>query len=141
MLYEQILSKVKAARTSELARTPMEDGLVIQNSPGHTSKVCRMNRLHNVVGAAKYYADKTVLGLTEEEEGLVILQKIASMQIDKPGDRANGNFLWYAEEDWAQDLNAAFFILMPMLKLRMVAPEHIPPSHEKILNTIKSKGA
>ena len=37
------------------------------------------------------------------------------------------------------NLNAAFFILMPMLKLRMVAPEHIPPSHEKILNTMMQK--
>lgn len=85
MLYEQILEKAKSVRAAALANMKLEDHLVRQLSPGHTSVVCNRNRLHNVISTAVYYADKTALGLLDAEEGLAILQKIAAMQVDKPG--------------------------------------------------------
>lgn len=139
MFYEQILEKAKSNRAAALANMKLEDHLVLQLSPGHTSVVCHMNRLHNVISTAVYYADKTALGQMEPEQGLAILQKLAAMQVNQPGAVSDGNFLWYAEETRAQDLNAAFFILMPMLKLRMTAPENITPEQLAVMDKMMQR--
>ncbi|OWA33950.1 hypothetical protein B9G55_16555 [Saccharibacillus sp. O16] len=69
-----------------------------------------------------------------DARGAQTLRALADLQIRDPEAEHYGAFRWYAEEAQVQDSNAAFFILMPLVSLRLRAPDALPPEHTKILN-------
>ncbi|NGZ75352.1 hypothetical protein [Saccharibacillus alkalitolerans] len=66
------------------------------------------------------------------EAGLDTLRALAGLQITDPQSEFYGAFRWYAEEEEVQDSNAAFFILMPLVSLRLRVPEAVPAEHAAV---------
>lgn len=80
-------------------------------------------------------ADRATFDLRQRgERGADTLRALAELQIRDPEHEHYGAFRWYAEEERVQDSNAAFFILMPLVSLRLRAPEAMPAEHVAILD-------
>ncbi|MEK4849849.1 hypothetical protein NST04_08260 [Paenibacillus sp. FSL H7-0756] len=111
----------------------VEEGLVRYNWPGHTRQVSQLPYCHEARFSAGYYAYGTLLGRLEEQAGLEMLEAIARLQFTDPEHPDYGGFLWYREESGIQDSNAAFFILMPLITVRLSKPEVFPASHLEVM--------
>ncbi len=119
----------------------IEDGLVRYDRPGHTRQIAHLPVCHEGRYSAGYYALETLLeskNMLEASTGssgrsaaqrLETLRALERLQITDPEDSHYGAFRWYAEESAVQDSNAAFFILMPLVSLRLRAPGAVPPAH------------
>ncbi|OWR26650.1 hypothetical protein CDO73_24995 [Saccharibacillus sp. O23] len=68
------------------------------------------------------------------ERGADTLRALAELQIRDPQHEHYGAFRWYAEEAKVQDSNAAFFILMPLVSLRLRAPDAMPAEHVAVMD-------
>ncbi len=125
----------------ESAGIVIEDGLVRYDRPGHTRQIAHLPVCHEGRYSAGYYAletlleSKNALGASAGSSGrsaaqrLETLRALERLQITDPEDSYYGAFRWYAEESAVQDSNAAFFILMPLVSLRLRAPAAVPPEH------------
>lgn len=122
----------------------IDDGLVRYDRPGHTRQVAHLPYCHEGRYSAGYYALETLLGHLGKsvswpvqgraERGMQTLRALASLQIRDAGSEHYGAFRWYAEEKKVQDSNAAFFILMPLVSLRLRAPEAVPEEHSAVID-------
>ncbi|MEK3880061.1 hypothetical protein [Paenibacillus sp. FSL M7-0420] len=122
----QILEK---SYTAALADSVVEAGLVRYDRPGHTRQAAQLAYCHEARFSAGYYAYGTLLGRLDEAAGLEMLEAIAALQFTDPEHPDYGGFLWYREESVIQDSNAAFFILMPLVAVRLSSPGVFPASH------------
>ncbi|MEK4004345.1 hypothetical protein [Paenibacillus sp. FSL H3-0333] len=125
-----ILEQSWAAATENIL---VEEGLVRYNWPGHTRQISQLAYCHEARFSAGYYAYGTLLGRLEEQAGLEMLVAIAGLQFTDPEHPDYGGFLWYREEKVIQDSNAAFFILMPLITVRLCKPEVFPASHLEVM--------
>ena len=132
MKYEvrQILEKSYAAASADIV---IEAGLVRYDRPGHTRQVAQLPYCHEARFSAGFYAYGTLLGRLDEAAGLEMLEAIAALQFTDPEHPDYGGFLWYREESVIQDSNAAFFILMPLVAVRLTSPGVFPASHLEIM--------
>ncbi|GEM_PF-978168 len=109
----------------------IENGLVRYDRPGHTRQIAHLPYCHEGRYSAGYYA----MGLLLEQRAEAnTLRALAELQIRDPQHEHYGAFRWYAEEERVQDSNAAFFILMPLVSLRLRAPEALPAEHVDIMD-------
>lgn len=128
--WEQHCSKLK-----------LDEGLVNMGAPGHTAEASKVQEAHDGRATAAYYVYGTVLGVLEESHGLQILQSLAELQITDVSSPHYGAFRWYREETRVNDSNAAFFILMPLVVLRMYLDEKVPSTHRELLDHMFDHGA
>ncbi|GGD80254.1 hypothetical protein [Paenibacillus nasutitermitis] len=119
----------------------VEDGLVNLGRPGHTAEGSQVLEAHDGRSTAAYYAIGTALGVLEETQGLQILQSLADLQITDKTSSYYGAFRWYREETRVNDSNAAFFILMPLVVLRLYLEEKVPATHRELLDRMLDQGA
>lgn len=147
-----------AIRTMRRIYAQASDGIVIENGlvrydrPGHTRQIAHLPYCHEGRYSAGYCAMGLLLEQRAEAEpqaetqmaigelrqrgqrGADTLRALAELQIRDPENEHYGAFRWYAEEDRVQDSNAAFFILMPLVSLRLRAPEAMPAAHVGIMD-------
>ncbi|CAM4191575.1 hypothetical protein [Saccharibacillus endophyticus] len=119
----------------------IENGLIRYDRPGHTRQVAHLKHCHEGRVSAGYYALGRLLDVSEPGEGARTLQALAELQIRNSADDRYGAFRWYAEEREVQDSNAAFFILMPLVSLRLKAPEAVPAEHAAIMDGMLRRAA
>ncbi|MDO3412557.1 hypothetical protein QWJ34_22520 [Saccharibacillus sp. CPCC 101409] len=75
------------------------------------------------------------------DRGLATLRALERLQVSQPGGPFDGAFRWYAEEESVQDSNAAFFILMPLVALRLRAPQAVPDGHAAVIDGMLRRAA
>lgn len=114
---------------AETRGMPIEEGLVRLDKPGHTRQVAQLACCHEGRYTANAYAVGTLLGRIDEKQGLAMLSALAALQIADAGSEHYGGFRWYREESCVQDTNAAFFILMPLVTVRLTFPGALPSAH------------
>lgn len=119
----------------------IENGLIRYDRPGHTRQVAHLPHCHEGRASAGYYALGRLLDASEPGEGTRTLEALAELQIRNSADERYGAFRWYAEEREVQDSNAAFFILMPLVSLRLKAPEAVPAEHAAIMDGMLRRAA
>ncbi|MBP1964910.1 hypothetical protein [Paenibacillus aceris] len=120
----------------------IEDGLVNAGKPGHTAEASKVMEAHDGRSTAAYYAVATVLGVPGESERMRILSALAELQLtDDPTSPQYGAFRWYREETRLNDSNAAFFILMPLVVLRLLGGDRIPEDQRALLDLMLERGA
>ncbi|MDR6550450.1 hypothetical protein [Paenibacillus qinlingensis] len=119
----------------------VEDGLVNSGKPGHTAEGSQVQEAHDGRATAAYYAIGMALGILEEEQSLQILQSLAELQFTDKLSPHYGAFRWYGEETRVNDSNAAFFILMPLVVLRLYMEEQVPVAHRELLDQMMDHGA
>ncbi|MCJ8014445.1 hypothetical protein MUG84_22350 [Paenibacillus sp. KQZ6P-2] len=119
----------------------VEEGLVNLGKPGHTAEGSQVQEAHDGRSTAAYYAFGTALGVLEETQGLQILESLAELQITDKMSPHYGAFRWYREETRVNDSNAAFFILMPLVVLRLYLEEQVPVTHRELLDRMLDHGA
>lgn len=136
MTYSQLLEQAKQKQLAEIQPLVWDDDLVYMDGPGHVWAVANSEKVHNVIHTASALANMLAIGCVEEERAVRILRRIEKCQCFGCEDpRCEGNFSWYSEENGkTQDLNAAFFILMPFLKLRLVSPESLTPDELTVID-------
>lgn len=126
---EQVRRILERSFAREADGIVVEEGLVRYDRPGHTKQASRLDVCHEGRYSAGYYAFGTLLGKIDEASGLATLEALSEMQITAPGHPDYGGFLWYREEAFIQDSNAAFFILMPLVTVRLCKPDALPEGH------------
>lgn len=119
----------------------LDDGLVNTGKPGHTAEASKVQEAHDGRATVAYYVYGTVLGELEESEGLQILQSLADLQITDKKSPQYGAFRWYREETRVNDSNAAFFILVPLVVMRLYLNERVPATHQELLEQMMDHGA
>ncbi|UVI31999.1 hypothetical protein [Paenibacillus spongiae] len=119
----------------------VEEGLVNLGRPGHTIEASKVQEAHEGRSTASYYVVAMALGVLDEEEGLRILEALSELQITDESSKYFGAFRWYREENRINDSNAAFFILMPLVVMRLCLNELIPATHRKLLDQMLIRGA
>jgi hypothetical protein len=124
-----------------IGKLRLEEGLVNLGAPGHTAEASKVQEAHDGRSSAAYYAVGTALGVLEETQGLQILQAIAELQITDKMSPHYGAFRWYREETRVNDSNAAFFILMPLVVLRLYLEDQVPAAHRDLLDRMLDLGA
>ncbi|OCT15207.1 hypothetical protein A8709_13980 [Paenibacillus pectinilyticus] len=129
-MWEQYGSKLK-----------VEDGLVNTGKPGHTAEASKAQEAHCGRTTAAYYVVGIALGELDEEQGLHILESLAALQFTDKQDPQYGGFRWYREETRVNDSNAAFFILMPLVVLRLYLEDRVPAAHRELLDQMMDHGA
>lgn len=127
IIKDEELIKFFNAKRNELM---WKDGLIVIQEPAHLSRElahttgCRPGR-----ESAEYYAAGIALGEVNSQEGMVILRELRKMQVTDPEDSRYGAFYWYMEDTRSINANAAFFILMALVGLRLTRPNRIPAEH------------
>lgn len=138
-------SEVKAVleRSFEAAlhEAVLEEGLVRYDRPGHTRQVAHLPYCHEGRYSAGYYTFGMLTGQLPAEKGLEILQAVAALQITDPAHPHYGGFRWYREEAEIQDSNAAFFILMPLVTVRLCVPDVFPAEHVELMDRMLGHAA
>lgn len=134
----EILEQSYAAASEDIV---VEEGLVRYDWPGHTRQVSKLPYCHEARFSAGYYAYGTLLGRLDEQAGLEMLEAIAGLQFTDPEHPDYGGFLWYREESVIQDSNAAFFILMPLVVVRLCDPGVFPDRHLEVIQRMFSHAA
>lgn len=129
-LYDSFLEKQRKTALSE----KLENGYVVKPGPGHTWATNNCATVHPVVQTSLYYVSAKLTGIIDRDEALEILKAIEKCQVSGKGTREDGNFLWFAEETRIQDFNAAFFIISPLLKLRILKPEILSEEETKLID-------
>jgi hypothetical protein len=119
----------------------LEEGLVRYDRPGHTRQIALLPYCHEGRYSAGYYAFGLLTGQLPAEKGLEILQAVAELQIIDPVHRHYGGFRWYREEAEIQDSNAAFFILMPLVTVRLCVPDVFPAEHVELMDRMLGHAA
>jgi hypothetical protein len=119
----------------------LDEGLVNIGVTGHTAEASKVQEAHDGRSTAAYYVVGTALGVLEESQGLQILQALTELQITDKKSPHYGAFRWYREETRVNDSNAAFFILMPLVLLRIYMEEQVPSSHRELLDSMLDHGA
>lgn len=122
----------------------IENGLARYDRPGHTRQIAHLPYCHEGRVSAGYYALGRLAnadGPREREAGTQTLQALAELQLRNSANDRYGAFRWYAEEAEVQDTNAAFFILMPLVSLRLRAPDAMPDEHVAIMDGMLRRAA
>ena len=123
----------------EYVKTIVFDDYMIRSTFGHTKAVSELEFKHSGGGVANYYAAATFLGKMGEEEGLNLLKEVEKLQIKDSKHPQFGGFIWYREETFIDDTNAAFFTLVPLATLCLCRPNLVPASHRKIMDGMFSR--
>ncbi|WNR42819.1 hypothetical protein [Paenibacillus roseipurpureus] len=119
----------------------LDEGLVNAGKPGHTAEASKVKEAHDGRLTAAHYVISTAVGTLNEKQGLQILQAIAALQFTDKTRSDYGAFRWYREETRVNDSNAAFFILMPLIALRLYLDERIPDADRELIDGMLEHGA
>ncbi|PYI53440.1 hypothetical protein [Paenibacillus flagellatus] len=130
----EIRSLLERTYDRETERLAVEEGLIRLDRPGHTKEIAHLAHCREGRQTAHVYAFGTLLGRLGEAEGGEMLRALAKLQRTDRADPHYGGFRWYAEESNVNDTNAAFFIVRPLVLLRLWHPEAIPASHARIMD-------
>ena len=137
---KQIVEKVFEESNSKLI---MEDYL-IREGTGFTKAVEHLSYSHSGISTSRYYVASMFMGKMEEEEGLNILKALQTLQIQMEDHPKCGGFYVFREEighPLAQPgVNAAAFILQPLIILYLMKPELIPESNKVVMERMFSYG-
>ncbi len=134
MTYDQIYEKAKNETLAKNKNIVLEDNYAVSFSPGHTWAVSKLDKCHDVIKTAEYYAALKAADSMDTETGMALLSAIAKNQVKGTGTRQDGNFLWYPEESVIQDYNAAFFICCKFLELLLLCPEKLSEEEKELIN-------
>ncbi|WP_438444337.1 hypothetical protein [Gorillibacterium sp. sgz5001074] len=134
-----VIEAMERSFNAAAAEAVLEMGLVRYDRPGHTRQMAHMAYCHEGRYSAGYYAFGTLLGKLDHAEGLKILEALEALQIADPDHPQYGGFLWYREEREIQDSNAAFFILMPLVTVRLCRPDAFPSEHLERIDRMLSR--
>jgi len=111
-----------------------KDGLVIKTELAHTKEVAHVANCRSGRESAEFYAAGIALGELDRNNGLSILHGLRKLQVVDRDNHQYGGFRWYMEESKINDSNAAFFILKPLVTLRLLRPDRIPAEHVPLLD-------
>lgn len=139
MTYDELYEKTKNETIANNKGRVIDNGFVLNFTPGHTWAVSKLDKTHNVMQTASYYSSMKAAGTIDEKTGAELLSAIAKMQMEGTGTRQDGNFLWYAEETEIQDYNAAFFICGSFLKLRLLCSEKLSDKETELIDSMLRK--
>lgn len=112
----------------------IHEGMVIHNEPGHTREVSKLQRTHCGRRTARYYSAMTMLGKLDEALGKQMLEELSKLQQLDTSKKKYGCFRWYKEETDIEDSNAAFFIIAPLIMVKLFAENKLYDSHKKLID-------
>ncbi|NLO73939.1 MAG: hypothetical protein GX100_07520 [candidate division WS1 bacterium] len=110
-----------------------EVGLWWSEQRGHTVPVRSLYRVHIGREAAGKLVQAAQLGQLDQVPVRQVLEALRAMQVTEPGE-FEGCFRWYWEEPGPVDTNAAFFISLPLLALRLGFPEALAKEDRQMLD-------
>lgn len=137
----EVRAVLERSFAAALHEAVLEEGLVRYDRPGHTRQIAHLPYCHEGRYSAGYYTFGMLTGHLSAERGLEILQAVAELQITDPAHPHYGGFRWYREEAEIQDSNAAFFILMPLVTVRLCVSDVFPTEHVELMDRMLGHAA
>ncbi len=110
-------------------------GLWFSDGPGHTRSVADLSKVHSAVLSANRLMQAAQLGVLNHFPLARIFKEFQALQ-SRDGSDLHGCFKWYAEEPAPEDTNAAFFIGLNLILLRICYKQELDPSSHKTLQTL-----
>lgn len=112
-------------------------GLWKRKGPGHTRGVHQLAEVHEGRAAANRLLAAALDGALASVPVGKVLAALESMQ--QVGGARHGCFRWYFEETEVRDTNAAFFIGLPLIALRVARSEHLEAADLSRLDRMLSR--
>jgi hypothetical protein len=110
-------------------------GLWKQPGPGHTVLTKNLKTVHSGPYATVRLLEAAGQNSLPETDSEKVLRTLLDMQWKKR-DASFGCLKWYLEEEYLCDTNAAFFIGLRLIVLRLRFYEQLPPGARKLLDNI-----
>jgi len=111
-------------------------GLWYQERPGHTFAVQDLERIHVGRSAASRLLNAAILSRLNELEVNRVLRALRDLQDLDPESETFGCFRWYAEDTHVDDTNAAFFIGLPLIVLKIQYADSLNSEDRIVLDKV-----
>ncbi len=110
-------------------------GLWTQSSPGHTTPVAELPKVHSGPNASSRLIVAAQRGELQTFPTSEVLNALSGLQV-RDGSHLHGACRWYAEEPHPIDTNASFFIALNLLVLSITFDRDLSPEQRKTVQVM-----
>ncbi len=119
----------------------IENGMVLMKSRPHTVSVSHLEECHSGTVTAEYYFAARFFDLISDEEACLMTSELRKLQVTEESAPNFGCMRWYREEDFVNDTNGAFFILLPLALALKLFPEKLTDNEKEDIFVLLKNGA
>jgi len=119
----------------------IEDGMVLSKNPPHAITISHLKECHSGTVTAEYYFVARYFDLISDDEATLMISELKKLQITDESAPNYGCMRWYREEDFVNDTNGAFFILLPVALALKLFPEKLTEKEKEDILFLLKNGA
>lgn len=119
----------------------IENGMVLMKSRPHAMSISHLEECHSGTVTSEYYFAARFFDLISDEEAALMTSELRKLQVTDENAPNFGCMRWYREEDFVNDTNGAFFILLPLALALKLFPEKLTESEKEDIFALLRNGA
>jgi len=119
----------------------IEDGMILSKNPPHAITISHLKECHSGTVTSEYYFAARYFDLISDEEAKLMISELRKLQVTDENAPNFGCLRWYREEDFVNDTNGAFFILLPLALAYKLFPEKMTEEEKEDILFLLKNGA